>query len=436
VKRTLGRETLRQYTTTRLEYEQKQKEQTTPSPSELKRKETQEFAQDVGAIVSTAEVELPSVPQPTIAKDPFSQAAVLTGAPVPEERKYTRYKRVSDVILEKAAEIHEQQTKPGLPHIMSFGGKVKTAPMYEATAGAVSAVEDVSPRFKPPTRQPIYPGSYFLGKAASSLAVGYVLSKTMVEPYVEEAARAWRGSRAEMWLIRHSRWYRQRAARTITPGILSPPKHPVMRVPKVSEDIWEWGTVPRTSLLWTEKVLVKQTKFVPKFFVRGTAMVPMATKVTESAYKPMPESWAKGFRKPRFREDPVAWFYGIQKAPAQIGIQVSKTSLQKIPYLPMFETARTPALPSRLFGSEPSLHQLKKAKPIRNLKLTKKLKHSKRPKRSRKPQPKHLTSISRLRLNLNCRPNSDARKSVNGKLWRQVSGGCVWSGLSLARKKF
>jgi len=171
---------------------------------------------------------LPSVPQPTIAKDPFSQAAVLTGAPVPEERKYTRYKRVSDVILEKAAEIHEQQTKPGLPHILGFGGKVKTAPMYEATAGAVSAVEDVSPRFKPPTRPPRYPVSFFMGKAASSMAVGYVLSKTMVEPYVEEASRAWRGSRAEMWLIRHSRWYRQRAARTITPGIVSPPKHPVM----------------------------------------------------------------------------------------------------------------------------------------------------------------------------------------------------------------
>jgi len=77
----------------------------------------------------------------------------------------------------------------------------------------------------------------------------------------------------------------------------------------------------------------------------------MATKVTESAYKPMPEDFAKGFKKPSFREDPVAWLYGIQKAPSQIGIQVTKTSLQKIPYLPMFETARTPALPSRLFGS-------------------------------------------------------------------------------------
>jgi len=255
VKRTLGRETERQYTTTRLEYEQKQKEQTTPSPSELKRKETKEFAQDVSAIVSTAEVELPSVPQPTIAKDPFSQAAVLTGAPVPEERKYTRYKRASDIILEKAAEIHEQQTKPGLPHIVSFGGKVKTAPMYEATAGAVSAVEDVSPRFKPPTRQPIYPRSYFLGKAASSMAVGYVLSKTMVEPYVEEVSRAWRGSRAEMWLIRHSRWYRQRAARTIAPGIVDIPEFGKAGPRELLKQqmAWELAETPKTSALLITK---------------------------------------------------------------------------------------------------------------------------------------------------------------------------------------
>jgi len=56
VKRTLGRETERQYTTTRLEYEQKQKEQTIPSPSELKRKETKEFAQDVKGVVESAAI--------------------------------------------------------------------------------------------------------------------------------------------------------------------------------------------------------------------------------------------------------------------------------------------------------------------------------------------------------------------------------------------
>jgi len=57
VKRTLGRETERQYTTTRLEYEQKQKEQTIPSPSELKRKETKEFIyENVKGVVESAAI--------------------------------------------------------------------------------------------------------------------------------------------------------------------------------------------------------------------------------------------------------------------------------------------------------------------------------------------------------------------------------------------
>lgn len=89
--------------------------------------------------------------------------------------------------------------------------------------------------------------------------------------------KAWRGSRMETWLIQHSGRYAGRAAKGISPGIISLPDISKMDKIGLEELIWKSAsfdltTVPRTSGAWittTTKATAKQTPAMLHLISRG-----------------------------------------------------------------------------------------------------------------------------------------------------------------------
>ena len=96
-------------------------------------------------------------------------------------------------------------------------------------------------------------------------------------------------SKLEKWAL----WPHER----IASGIVSVPTGKIIPSHEVYGEIWEWGLTPKTSLLFTEKGFDVSARELPKWFIRGTAMVPMATRQMEVAYKPMPYGYAEPWKR-------------------------------------------------------------------------------------------------------------------------------------------
>lgn len=117
--------------------------------------------------------------------------------------------------------------------------------------------------------------------------------------------------------------------------VVNIPSHSIMQIPKVSGNIWQWGLTPKTSFFMVEKAAPPITKFTPKFFVRGTAMVPFATQdIIEVATKPMPIGYAEPWKRVR---KPIA---GGLPQPQYVTERMILT-FKRMPYLPVLAIGKT-----------------------------------------------------------------------------------------------
>jgi hypothetical protein len=167
------------------------------------------------------------------------------------------------------------------------------------------------------------PPTYVVGLTVSSIFLAYsvyetaklVAAKTIVpkatawltERYLEKGPLAWKGTAEKLvGTLTGAKPYLARE-------VISVPSHSVAQVLSATE---LGMTTPRTSMLIFSRGFAKETKFIPKFLIRGTSIVPMAQTLSDVAYREMPYDWLKS-------------------APEQIGIETVKQTLPELPYLPL-----------------------------------------------------------------------------------------------------
>jgi len=163
-----------------------------------------------------------------------------------------------------------------------------------------------------------------------------VTTESLAAWITRPVSTAWRGSRTQMWLIRHSAWYRERALRGITPGLISIPDISKAKAIGMEELIWGKGSweltmVPRTSGIWVQETIKTVSKVTPAYqhlISRGGAL--------SIGY--LRELWFKKPVKP-----PVAGLL----TPEQLGIiSLKKKIFRGIPYIPQIVAPMKGATPS------------------------------------------------------------------------------------------
>lgn len=140
----------------------------------------------------------------------------------------------------------------------------------------------------------------------------------------QKVSAAWRGSKVEIYLIKHSAWYRTRAARAVSPGIISLPDISKMDKIGLQEIMWKAASfdltaVPRTSGAWITTTTTLATRPTP-------AMKHLISRGGQLSIGYLRELW--------FKKEPKPIVAGLL-TPEQLGlVSVEKHTFRYTPYIP------------------------------------------------------------------------------------------------------
>ena len=205
--------------------------------------------------------------------------------------------RPSDIIYQQAEEMQQLKKLYGFPKmtvvLQVFGGIVE--------AGE-SVLEIVFPHPLPAPARPQTAARY-MGIIAGSLITGKVAG-WILEPGITPAAQHYLTKQyLKKGPLEWIGWKEKLVMRLtgvrpyVAPGVVSVPTGAIIPSHEVYGEIWRWGLESKQALLFTEKAIAPVTKELPMYFIRGTAMVPMALKQMEAVYKPMPYGYAEPWKR-------------------------------------------------------------------------------------------------------------------------------------------
>jgi len=163
--------------------------------------------------------------------------------------------------------------KPQLAYGWEWAG-LKTPIMPATISGAIFS-EEQRKEVKAWTQEEKMAG--LLGEIGVTWLTGKVVEKTIITPI----SKLWKGSKPELWAIKHSERYAKHIAKDLAPQAVSYPTPGIVSMKGLEAQrlAWELSLTPRTSLVTVTKVGAKRSVFT---FTRGLGYTPMSVTLAKA----------------------------------------------------------------------------------------------------------------------------------------------------------